>query len=56
MKKTVRVELNGIELFYICQVIEGAILEYQRAGEPTDYDKQFLERLQGIYKSNFGGK
>lgn len=55
-KKTVQVDLNDIELFYICQILESAIMQFQREGETVEYDKRFLERLQGIYKDNFGEK
>lgn len=55
-KKTVQVDLNDIELFYICQILENAIIQFQREGETVEYDKKFLERLQGIYKDNFGEK
>lgn len=53
-EKTVQVELNALELFYVCDVVEKAILQFQREGETVDYDKAFLERLQGIYKESFG--
>ena len=54
-EKTVQVELNALELFYVCDVLENMIMQFQREGETVDYDKAFLQRLKGIYKENFGG-
>lgn len=55
-EKTVQVELNALELFYVCDVLEHAIKQFQREGETVEYDERFLERLQGLYKENFGEK
>ena len=55
-EKTVQVELNALELFYVCSIMDDAIKQFQREGETVEYDKRFLERLQAIYKENFGDK
>ena len=55
-EKTIQVELNALELFYVCDVLEHAIKQFQREGETVEYDKKFLERLQAIYNENFVDK